>query len=98
MFLKTSRYFNTPQVQLTLADGTQVAAVQLRIVTVTPGTPASITSIDRLDVIAQRVYGDATRYWHVADANTALDSNRLFVQWLTDDQNAQQLVIAVPEN
>lgn len=98
MFLKTSRYFNAPQVQLTLADGTQVAAIQLRNVPTISGTPTSITSNDRLDVIAQRVYGDATRYWHVADANTALDSNRLFVQWLTDDQNAQQLSIAVPEN
>jgi len=98
MFLKNSRYANTPQVQLTLADGTQTAAVQLRTIPATPGDPTPITAKDRLDVMAQRSYGDATRYWHIADANTALDSNRLFVQWLAHDQNAPQLSILVPEN
>ena len=98
MFLKNSRYANTLQVQLTLADGTQVSAVQLRTFPATPGDPTPVTAIDRLDVMAQRSYGDATRFWHIADANTALDSNRLFVQWLANDQNASQLSILVPEN
>jgi hypothetical protein len=98
MFLKTSRYANTPQVQLTLADGTQVAAVQLRTIPATSGDPTAVTGNDRLDIMAERSYGDATRFWHIADANTALDSNRLFVQWLANDQNAQQLSILVPEN
>jgi len=98
MFLKTSRYAKTPTVLLTLPDGTQVAAVQLRTVPATAGDPTPITSNDRLDVMAERFYGDATRYWHIADANTTLDSNRLFVHWLVNDQNAQQLRILVPEN
>lgn len=98
MFLKTSRYANTPQIQLTLADGTQVAAVKLRTIPGTSGTPTPITSNDRLDVIAQRNYGDGTRFWHIADANTALDANHLFEQWLAGDENAQQLSIVVPEN
>ncbi|SPF40918.1 conserved hypothetical protein [Syntrophobacter sp. SbD1] len=98
MFLNTSRYANTPRLQLTLADCTQVTAVQLRTVPVTPGDPTPITANDRLDVMAERLYGDATRYWHIADANTVLDSNHLFVQWLANDQNAQQLSILVPEN
>ena len=98
MFLKNSRYANTPQVQITLADGTQVAAVQLRTVPATPGDATPITSNHRLDIMADRMYGDATRYWHIADANTALDANRLFRQWLKHDQNAPQLSILVPEN
>lgn len=98
MFLKTSRYAKTPQVQFTLPDGTQVAAVQLRAVPATPGNVTHIVSNDRLDVMAQRLYSDATRYWHIADANSALDSKRLFEQWLANDQNAQQLSILVPEN
>lgn len=97
MFLKNSRYATTQQVTLTLKDGTQAAAVQLRTVPTTAGIATEVTSNDRLDVMAERNYGDATRYWHIADANTELDANRLFVQWLKDDQNAQQLTILVPE-
>jgi hypothetical protein len=98
MFLKTSRYATTATVQVTLPDGTQAAAVQLRMVPATAGVDTQVTSNDRLDVIAQRNYGDATRYWHIADANSALDSTDLFDQWLENDQNAQQLNIVVPEN
>jgi hypothetical protein len=97
MFLKTSRYANTPQIQMALPDGTQINAVQLRTIPSTPGNLAPVTSNDRLDVIAYRMYSDATRYWHVADANSALDANGLLVQWLADDENAQQLSIVVPE-
>jgi hypothetical protein len=98
MFLPNSRYAKTPQLALTLPDGTQVSAVQLRTVPATPGDPTPITSNDRLDVMAERLYGDATRYWHIADANSALDANQLFFPWLDQDQNAQPLSILVPEN
>ena len=32
---------------------------------------------DRLDLIAHERTGDATQFWHIADANTALDSRTL---------------------
>ena len=32
---------------------------------------------DRLDLIAHAQYGDATQFWRVADANSALDSRTL---------------------
>ena len=98
MFLKTSRYATTPQVQVVLPDGKQAAAIQLRTVPVTAGDPTPVTPNDRLDVMAQRAYGDATRYWHVADANAELLSTRLFDQWLEDDQNSPPLVITVPQS
>jgi hypothetical protein len=98
MFLKNSRYASTPQVTLTLKDETQITAVQLRTVPATSGAAAPVTSNDRLDLMAKWNYGDASRYWHIADANTALDANRLFDQWLKGDENAQQLSIVVPEN
>ena len=97
MFLKTSRYANVPQVPITLPDGTQTAAVQLRPIPATAGDPTPVTANDRLDVMAYRAYGDGTRYWHIADANRALDSRRLFNQWLEDDNNAAPLTITVPE-
>ncbi len=97
MFLNTSRYAKTPQVQGTQPDGTVVSAVQLRTIPPTTGDDTPITGNDRLDVMADRNYGDATRYWHIADANTELDAQRLFTQWLQNDPNAAQLVIEVPE-
>ena len=97
MFLKTSRYANTPQIQMALPDGTQINAVQLRTVPITPGDLTAVTSNDRLDVIAYRMYSDATRYWHVADVKSALYWNDLLEQLLADDENAQQLSIVVPE-
>lgn len=96
MFLPTSRYAKTPTVQLTLSDGTQVSAVQLRTIPATAGTPTTVTANDRLDVMAERNYGDSTRYWHIADANTEMDSNQLLKQWLDGDQTAQPLSIEVP--
>ncbi len=97
MFLGTSRYANTPQVQIQQTDGSLVSAVQLRTIPATVGDDTPITGNDRLDIMAERNYGDATRYWHIADANTELDSNQLYVQWLQGDPNAAQLVIEVPE-
>jgi len=97
MFLKTSRYANTPQIQLALPDGTQINAVQLRTIPATSGDLTFVTANDRLDVIAYRMYSDGTRYWHIADANSALDANELLVQWLVEDENARQLSIVIPE-
>jgi len=98
MFLNTSRYAKTPNVQVKLNGGRKVSAVKLRTIPATAGQPTAVTANDRLDVIAQRNYGDATRYWHVTDANTALDGKRLLEQWLDGDQNARQLTINIPEN
>ena len=98
MFLNTSRYAKTPTVQLTLPDTSQVSAVKLRTIPDTAGQPTPLTTNDRLDVIAERSYGDSTRYWHITDANTEPDGNQLLEQWLDGDQNAQQLTIEVPEN
>jgi len=41
---------------------------------------------DRLDLIAQDRVGDATQFWHIADANTALDS-RTLVETVGDTLN-----------
>ena len=96
MFLNTSRYAATPTVSITMPDGTQASAVKLRTIPATAGVPTTVTANDRLDVMAQRSYGDSTRYWHIADANTELDSNRLLKQWLEGDLTAQPLVVEVP--
>jgi len=77
MFLDTSRYAGVPQDQVTLADGRTVSAVCVRRLPAEPGKPTVVAGNDRLDAIAQRTFGDPTKFWHVADANTELQASRL---------------------
>lgn len=77
MFLDNSRYKNVATVQTTLATGETVVALKLRRLTPVAGDPRTVRSGDRLDLIAHELNGDATQFWHVADANTALDSRSL---------------------
>ena len=77
MFLDNSRYFKVKTVSVTDENGRQVKAVMLRRLPYVAGKPTVVKGNDRLDVIAQRQFKDATRFWHIADANTELDANVL---------------------
>jgi hypothetical protein len=77
MFLANSRYVKVSTVETTTSTGEQVIALKLRKLTPVAGEPQTVMSRDRLDLIAQAHYGDATQFWHVADANSALDSRTL---------------------
>lgn len=76
-FLPSSRYARTELVEVTTRDGRTVAAVKLRRLPDPPAAPYTVDAEDRLDTIAHAAYGDATRGWHVADANTELDARAL---------------------
>ena len=94
MFLQSSRYFNLKTVAVETEDGRTVAAVTLRRLPYVAGTPTVIKGNDRLDVIAQRKYSDATKFWHVADANTELSANNL----VNERPEAEEIItINVPE-
>jgi hypothetical protein len=77
MFLDNSRYFKQKTVDVVTKDGRQVKAVTLRRLPVVSGKPTVIKGNDRLDIIAQRQYNDATMFWYIADANTELEANNL---------------------
>lgn len=77
MFLKNSRYANLPTVTATDALGHEVQAVILRRLPVTSGEDTEIRDHDQLDVMSHRRYKDGTRYWHIADANSELETNEL---------------------
>jgi len=77
MFLPNSRYALVATVTTRLATGEQVVALKRRLLTPAVGTPQTVIDGDRLDVIAQQQYADSTQFWHIADANTALDSRTL---------------------
>ncbi len=77
MFLANSRYAKVAIVESTTSTGEKVTALVLRRLTPVVGEAKAVTAGDRLDLIAQARYGDATQFWHVADANTELDSRTL---------------------
>jgi hypothetical protein len=77
MFLKNSRYFGLPTVTAHDRSGDEVVAVKLRRLPTVQGDPLVVEGHDRLDVICDLQYDDATRYWHIADANTELEANEL---------------------
>ena len=77
MFLQNSRYAKVATVQTTTSTGETVVALKLRYLTPTGGEPQMVQAGDRLDLFAQARTGDATQFWHIADANTALDGRTL---------------------
>ncbi len=94
MFLENSRYFNVKTVETQNESGRSFLAVMLRRLPYIAATPTVIKGNDRLDVIAQRKYGDPTKFWHVADANTELEANNLVIQRPEDEE---VITINVPE-
>jgi hypothetical protein len=81
MFLKTSRYYKQPVVETRVSAGgvdkSTVKALTLRRLPLTVGSPDTVKGNHRLDIMAQRLYNDPTRFWHIADANSELEANRL---------------------
>jgi hypothetical protein len=80
MFTESSRYFQLRTVEVTTADGREVRAVVLRRLPYVPGKRTVVRGNDRLDVMASRLYKDATLFWHIADANTDLDARELVAE------------------
>jgi hypothetical protein len=77
MFLDNSRYAAVPHEEVRTRHGRSVSALKLRMLPPTPGTPHSVNQDERLDLLAHAKYGDGTRYWHIADANSALQASAL---------------------
>jgi len=77
MFLKSSRYFNLKKVAIFVKNGREVKAITLRRLPHRTGKPTVINGKDRLDILAQDNYNDATRFWHIADANSEMHANNL---------------------
>ena len=70
------RYKNTPALMDWTAEGAAVPYLARRFLPKTSGPPVSTVTVAqgmRLDLIAFRWRGDATRSWEIADANQAMD-------------------------
>jgi hypothetical protein len=96
MFLDTSRYAKLNTVQLTTRDGRAITAVVLRRLPATDGDPMPLKGNDRLDTMALRQYNDATRFWHIADANTELEARHLVQPPDPEEISPPLRVIKVP--
>lgn len=71
MFDRSSRYANRPIKTYIDADGREISYVARRKI---PENQSIIAEIrvqdgDRLDLVAERAYGDARLFWRVMDAN-----------------------------
>ena len=77
MFLESSRYYNLKTKEVTRQDGKRVTAIVLRRLPDISGIPHTVEGNDRLDIIAQRQYGNPTMFWRIADANSEMESQLL---------------------
>ncbi len=77
MFLKSSRYYELETVAVLDRSGREVRAVKLRRLPGTAGDKVRVTDSDQLDVMSEISFKDATRFWHIADANSELEVNEL---------------------
>lgn len=77
MFLPNSRYSKVATTLTTTSTGETVTALKLRRLTPVAGEAQMVQAGDRLDLFAQARTGDASQFWHIADANTALDGRTL---------------------
>lgn len=80
MFLENSRYYKTPTVAATARDDRTVTALKLRPLPTRVGDSHTVKDNDQLDVLAHQQYTDGTKFWHIADANTALEAARLVAE------------------
>lgn len=77
MFTDKSRYAKVPTVETQTSGGRAVVALKLRRLPPAAGDAHAVKDNDRLDLLAQQQFADGTRFWQVADANSALEANDL---------------------
>jgi hypothetical protein len=77
VFLKNSRYYGQDTVSVTDRKGRPVSALKIRALPDIAGNDFTVTEGDRLDILCETTYRDATRFWHIADANTELEAGEL---------------------
>ena len=100
MFDENSRYTKCFIAEVETAQGVKALAVKLRRPPYVPGQSTETKGTDRLDMMAHRRYKDGTKFWHVADANSELEANRLVERERNENPLVQEETrfIFVPES
>jgi hypothetical protein len=77
MFDHMSRYYTLATASLTAADGNIVTYISRRFLPQGASLPlmfeVAVTPGDRIDLLSNRVYGVPLAFWHICDANDAMD-------------------------
>src|ERR1700686_1902412 len=77
MFDHTSRYYKIPTVTIVLPDGREIAYVRRRFLPRSDQMPllaeVAASPGDRVDLLANRIYGDPLAFWRICDANDVID-------------------------
>jgi hypothetical protein len=94
MFIDSSRYIDVKTADAETEYGRIVSAIKLRRLPYAAGAPTVVKGNDRLDVMAQRLYSDGSKFWHIADANSELEANALVTQRVQDKEIR---IVNVPE-
>jgi hypothetical protein len=93
MFDPKSRYYALETVMSTASDGRAVAYVRRRFLpdkdTMSTLVEVTVSQGDRLDLIAARTLGDPEQFWHLCDANQAMNPAEL-------TQPGRRLRVAMP--
>ena len=87
MFVKSSRYYNQKVVTTTAGNSKKVKVITLRRLPDITGIPVVLKDNERLDIIAQKQYNNGTLFWHIADANSELESSSL------QDESVKETII-----
>lgn len=100
MFDENSRYVECSTIEVETVQGVKVLAVKLRRLPYVPGKLTEAKGTDRLDIMAHRRYKDGTKFWHVVDANSELEANRLVERERNENPLLQEETrfIVVPES
>ncbi len=77
MFNPNSRYYRIATATCATADGQEVVYLRRRFLPQGAAMPLlaelEVTGMDRLDLMAARVFGDPEQYWRICDANDAMN-------------------------
>ena len=80
MISDSSRYRGVARSEGVASGGRATAALRLRRAPATDGEEVTVRQDHRLDLMAHDRYGDATRFWRIADANSELDARALVAE------------------
>ncbi|MBI1868067.1 MAG: hypothetical protein HYS06_07220 [Methylocystis sp.] len=77
MFDHSSRYYALAVASFILPDGHEVSYVRRRFLPRGDDAPLlaeiAVAPEERIDLVANRIYGDPLAFWRICDANDAMD-------------------------
>jgi len=84
MFDPKSRYYFLETATRVMPDNRSVAYVRRRFLPATDTMPTlveiTVTQGDRLDLVTARTLGDSEQFWHICDANNAMNPIELMAE------------------